>query len=475
MMSNLRVSDPVTADRICEGNQPSLERTRFFPRQLVTPDDLTQDQIYFRDKHRRHNRMLHGWGVVCGARVQAGKEKCTVIVEQGYILGPYGDEIVIPENISFDVCKEDPDGNVFSGCGEVGDPWCRDVRAERRPNQVYYLAVRYDECRTRPVSVHAGECGCSEPGCEYSRIRDSFSLKLLSELPSSHRDLQPPNLARALTCTQGRPCPPCPEEPWVVLADLTLAADGSIQKIDCYAHRRYVISFAEYFFMCRPGYKAVEIGRAPGAYRPALVDVRAQAENLVAARAVSVRLASGEWASLPAHFTVQPGETVRSFLAREGDRPYYDTSADETYTLSELYALAGVRPDTVLHSEQDALAPLEGLKLRVSDLRVVREGLAGLLDEDGLNKLQQNYLGAPDATTELPAANLRGLSPASRLGKKLAKTSIAEVAAQPLEDFVKSAVAGAPAREKTALEAQARAVWSSANRIVRLGNSWKAG
>ena len=54
-MSNLRISD-----RICEGNVPSLERTRFFPRQLVTPDDLTQDQIYFRDTHRRHNRMLHG-------------------------------------------------------------------------------------------------------------------------------------------------------------------------------------------------------------------------------------------------------------------------------------------------------------------------------------------------------------------------------------------------------------------------------
>ena len=46
-----------------------LERTRFFARQLVTPDDLTQDQIYFREKHRRHNRMLHGWGIVCGACV----------------------------------------------------------------------------------------------------------------------------------------------------------------------------------------------------------------------------------------------------------------------------------------------------------------------------------------------------------------------------------------------------------------------
>ena len=31
----------------CDG-PVSLERTRFFPRQLVGPDDLTQDQRYFR-------------------------------------------------------------------------------------------------------------------------------------------------------------------------------------------------------------------------------------------------------------------------------------------------------------------------------------------------------------------------------------------------------------------------------------------
>lgn len=468
------MSDIKISNRICDGNAPGLERTRFFPRQLVTPDDLTQDQIYFRDKHRRHNRMLHGWGVVCGARVKGSKEKCQVVVEHGYILGPYGDEIVIPEDITFDLCKEDPDGNVFSACGEPSDPWCRDVRADRRPNQIYYLAICYEECRTRPVTAHAGECGCSEPGCEYSRVRDSFSLKVLSELPSSHRDMQPPNLAQLFRCTQGRACPPCPQEPWVILADLTLAADGALEKIDCYAHRRFVISFADFFYMCRRDNKVIDIDRIPS-HRAALVDLRAQAENLVADRAASVRLASGEWVRLPGHFKVQPGETVRSFLAREGDRPFYDTSADETYTLSELYTLAGVRPEVVLLREQDALTLLEGLKLRVADLRVVSEGLTGLLDEDGVSNLQKNYLGAPEATAELPAANLRGLSPASRLGKKLAKTSIAEVAAQQVDDFVKRALAGVPAREKTALESQARELWNSANRVVRLSNAWKAG
>src|SRR5437016_14212112 len=65
----------------------ALERTRFFPRQLITPDDLTQDQIYFREKSRRHNRMLHGWGVVCGVGVSGKPNECEIVIEPGYILG----------------------------------------------------------------------------------------------------------------------------------------------------------------------------------------------------------------------------------------------------------------------------------------------------------------------------------------------------------------------------------------------------
>jgi hypothetical protein len=44
----------------------ALERVKYFSRQLLTADDMTADQDYFRNKMRRHNRYLHGWGVVCG-------------------------------------------------------------------------------------------------------------------------------------------------------------------------------------------------------------------------------------------------------------------------------------------------------------------------------------------------------------------------------------------------------------------------
>ena len=64
----------------------TIERPRFFPRQLVTPDDLTLGQEYLRNKIRRHNRYLHGWGVVCGTRVDASTKPWKVIINKGYIL-----------------------------------------------------------------------------------------------------------------------------------------------------------------------------------------------------------------------------------------------------------------------------------------------------------------------------------------------------------------------------------------------------
>ena len=109
-----------------------LERPRYFPRQLMTPAEMILEQDYFREKLRRHNRMLHGWGVVCGAIVcrvacppgtngkggymvaaqawpcpeesgPGGWHPWNVSVSSGYILGPYGDEILINSQVIVDV------------------------------------------------------------------------------------------------------------------------------------------------------------------------------------------------------------------------------------------------------------------------------------------------------------------------------------------------------------------------------------
>lgn len=232
------------------------ERTRYFARQLVGAEDLTQDQVYAREKSRRHNRMLHGWGIACGARVRQGDRPGQVIVEAGYVLGPYGDEIVLDADVVVDVGAEDLDGNVASGCAPT-DPWCADVRVDRPAGRPVYLAVAYSECLSRPVRVASDGCGCDETACEYSRVVDGYRLAILDELPGTYTDpMRPPSIEASVSC---RPhgdesctcpaCAPCPTEPWVILADLTIDA-GTVTKIDCDRHRRYVAAFGGFFYAC---------------------------------------------------------------------------------------------------------------------------------------------------------------------------------------------------------------------------------
>ena len=71
----------------------SLKRPNFFSGKLLTPEDLELEQQYFREKHKRHNRSLHGFGIVSGLKVtsKAGQ----IIVAPGLALDCEGNELVI--------------------------------------------------------------------------------------------------------------------------------------------------------------------------------------------------------------------------------------------------------------------------------------------------------------------------------------------------------------------------------------------
>ena len=74
-------------------NSRPLTRPNFFYGKLLTVDDLTQEQTYFLEKSKRHNRSLHGFGIVFGLNVStdAGKIK----ISAGMALDCDGNEIVI--------------------------------------------------------------------------------------------------------------------------------------------------------------------------------------------------------------------------------------------------------------------------------------------------------------------------------------------------------------------------------------------
>jgi len=70
---------------------PSLQRSRFFSGKLLTLDDLALEQQYLREKLKRHNRSLHGFGIVSGLKVTVNSGQ--IVVEPGLALDCEGNEL----------------------------------------------------------------------------------------------------------------------------------------------------------------------------------------------------------------------------------------------------------------------------------------------------------------------------------------------------------------------------------------------
>src|SRR5512134_2795247 len=86
-----------------------LDYVRYFSRQLITADDMRAEQEYFREKMRRHNRYLHGWGIVCGCEVRAAPDEqhpWQVEILPRYVITPRGHEILIPNVVTFDLAGD---------------------------------------------------------------------------------------------------------------------------------------------------------------------------------------------------------------------------------------------------------------------------------------------------------------------------------------------------------------------------------
>lgn len=56
------------APECCE--VPELQRLNYFFGQMLGVEDFRSEQNYFREKQKLHNRCLHGYGTVCGLRVE---------------------------------------------------------------------------------------------------------------------------------------------------------------------------------------------------------------------------------------------------------------------------------------------------------------------------------------------------------------------------------------------------------------------
>jgi hypothetical protein len=123
-----------------------LKRPRFFEGQLLSAKDLEAEQQYFREKQKRHNVSLHGYGVVSGLDIST-EENGAVIISCGMAVDAFGNEVVVPD--------------------------CLQIPIKQR-RHVAYVVVRYHENETDPVPVQIDSNG----GVEFSRIEEGFEIAI---------------------------------------------------------------------------------------------------------------------------------------------------------------------------------------------------------------------------------------------------------------------------------------------------------
>jgi hypothetical protein len=134
----------------------NLERVRYFFGKLLSVDDFQEEQSYFLNRLRRHNRFLHGWGVVSGLDVKISRAK-EIVISAGLAIDCAGNEIAVAEPLGISLGA---------------------AKGTR------YVAIRYKEEDVCPVPAGTE--------IEHSRIREGAEVLILDVNPGTgHRGIGP--------------------------------------------------------------------------------------------------------------------------------------------------------------------------------------------------------------------------------------------------------------------------------------------
>jgi hypothetical protein len=155
---------------------------------VLGADEFEQEQAYFLDRDRQHNRAGHGYGTVCGLNLSINDSE--VSVSPGLAIDPHGRVIVI--------CKDQ--------CGDVND-WLsvagnRDLLGVTSGAASLYVTLSYRECLTNKVPIPGAPCRSEEDTMDYSRVTESFNLEFHVDPPPAAEVQAGQGLARLLAQIQ---------------------------------------------------------------------------------------------------------------------------------------------------------------------------------------------------------------------------------------------------------------------------------
>lgn len=135
-------------------SRTEYKRVHYVHGMVLSADDFQQEQEYFRSKNRRHNRYMHGSGVIEGLCLSLELRKLKV--SPGFAIDCLGDEIEVQSAVEANLS------------GLEGD---------------YFIVVRYKESEIDPLPVPGMPVGKEEDNLNPSRILESFEITFEKDDP----------------------------------------------------------------------------------------------------------------------------------------------------------------------------------------------------------------------------------------------------------------------------------------------------
>ena len=88
-----------------------IKRLNYFNYQFLVENDFNDEQTYHLDMRRRHNTVLHSWGVADGLGVSKTGDK-EVTISPGIALDNNGREIILLDPVKVDLTSFGTNANV---------------------------------------------------------------------------------------------------------------------------------------------------------------------------------------------------------------------------------------------------------------------------------------------------------------------------------------------------------------------------
>ena len=200
------------------------KRNHYFYGQLLGVENFELETAYGIQQRRLLNRLVLGYGVVCGLDVEVTGDGRKVVIWPGLAIDRHGKEIIVARRSA--PIPIPP--AVIQSAGEKAEGGHDDACVQ--------VVICYHECYGDPVPVRAGDCDLDDP-CAPSTLLEQYRIEFRDECArkprprchapdlSSGNDVDHDALARFVT--RGRNCTRLPADPCIPLANLEIVDPDS--------------------------------------------------------------------------------------------------------------------------------------------------------------------------------------------------------------------------------------------------------